>query len=71
VTVPFDWNEFFLTEKSVYMYSADGPNGWDVAINADADSGVLSFQGAIIDRILLFTDIICVACVGPAVATLD
>jgi hypothetical protein len=60
VTVPFDWNEFFLTEKSVYMYSAGGPNGWDVAINADADSGVLSFQGTIIDRILLFTDIICV-----------
>jgi hypothetical protein len=58
--VPLDWNEFFLSTESIYVYSAGGLNGCHAAVKADADSGVLCFQGAIIDRISFLMDIVCV-----------
>jgi hypothetical protein len=58
--VPFDWNEFFLADKNFHVFSAGGPKKYPSSITADTKSGVLSFQGAIIDKISLLTDIVCV-----------
>jgi hypothetical protein len=59
VTVPLDQNNFFLDKNDVYMFSAGGEDPGFTTIDADADSGVLSFQGVIFDRISILTEVVC------------
>lgn len=59
VTVSLDLDYSLSPENGAYMFSAGGQEECFPTIDVDANSGVLSFQGTIIDRISLLTDVVC------------